>query len=372
MNNASYGPSIYFATDKNIFDALNEHKIDAATITELFLDRNTIVSSIADRVDLSRKFSRLQHDYFDHKKIASRLGVVPRRERITATKLLGKIEIENIRKAVEVIKNKFEASGDTVSVSKVGDGLVVLIQYSKIDYRRSEFNQVQRRDGVLEIMKSTDSVLVRSTQNSYIDGVRDSLVAALKSEVNGLVREDVSLFDYPDAQIRSRFFYDLFSKLPGYAFRDVTDLYVYKPTVGDLSGDVDVDSPQVERVALRGNQVSNSKIFTSLAKDGYYTVRVGWQAVDQSGKGHLYSIEVVFSDPVGCTGLSYVLLAVNERDETKGHRKARRSPTRGESEELSKAIEARARELIKILKNGAASSTEKDAETSLNAEDYGE
>ncbi|MDV0440322.1 hypothetical protein [Xanthomonas sacchari] len=366
MSEQKFGPSIYFATDKNIFDALNEHKVDSVTVIELFLDRNTIVSSESNRSDLSKRFSRLQHDYYDHKKISSRLGVVPRRERVTATQLLGKIAIDEVRRAVEAIKESFEDAGDSISVSKIADGMLVAIQYSKIDYRRSEFNQIQVRDGFLEIRMSDGTATIRSTQNSYIDSVRDTFIGALKKEVStDLARVDVSLYDYPEPKIRSRFFYDLFSGLPGYSFRDVTDVYVYKPKSGFLSEEVDVDSPQVERVALRGSGVSKTKLFNDLAAEGYYTVRVGWQAVGMFDRGHLYSIEVVFADPVGCTGLSYVVLGVNERDEKSGFRRARRSPTKGETEQLSKAIEARARELLAALKvakgvapQGAAKSTE--------------
>jgi hypothetical protein len=40
-----HGPSLYYATDKNVFDALNQHKVDMPTVLKLFERRNIVVSS---------------------------------------------------------------------------------------------------------------------------------------------------------------------------------------------------------------------------------------------------------------------------------------------------------------------------------------
>ncbi|WP_379654045.1 hypothetical protein [Pseudoxanthomonas sp. UC19_8] len=351
LNKSQFGPSIYFATDKNIFDALNEHKVDSSTMAELFLDRNTIVSATRDRVSLAFYFSKMNHDFYDHQRISQRLGVIPRRERMTSVELFGDVAAEELRGAIEKIKNDYEGTGDKVTVSKMADGFMVDIQYSKIDYRKSEFNQVQVRDGFLDIRSKDGKVIIRSSQNSYVDGFRDSFVGNLERVTDkDLQRFDVSLFEFTSPSIRSKFFYDLFSGLPGYAFQDVTDVYVYKPRSGVMSGDVDLESPQVERVALRGSGVSKTKIFRDLAADGYYTVRVTWVAKNIYEEGHLYTIEAVFTDPVACAGFSYVVLGVNERDGVE-FRKARRTPTKGESSRISNAIEDYARTLILALKS---------------------
>jgi hypothetical protein len=63
MKKRAYGPSLYYATDKNIFDALNQHKVDAATVAKLFHRRNIVVSKKTLREDLAQYFSRLTHDY---------------------------------------------------------------------------------------------------------------------------------------------------------------------------------------------------------------------------------------------------------------------------------------------------------------------
>src|ERR1700722_4374569 len=89
MKNRYHGPSLYFASDKNIFDALNQHKVDSRTVIKLFDDRNIIVSKKTPRETLALYFARLSHDFEDNQLIAARLGVAPRRERITSVKVMG-------------------------------------------------------------------------------------------------------------------------------------------------------------------------------------------------------------------------------------------------------------------------------------------
>ena len=84
MTKRAHGPSLYYASDKNIFDALNQHKVDIPTIMGLFERRNIIISPKTPRDELAKYFARQIHDYHDHRDIAARLGIAPRRERITS------------------------------------------------------------------------------------------------------------------------------------------------------------------------------------------------------------------------------------------------------------------------------------------------
>jgi len=48
-----FGASLYYASDKNIFDALTRSRVNAETMQDLFLRRNIIVSTKTDREDLA-------------------------------------------------------------------------------------------------------------------------------------------------------------------------------------------------------------------------------------------------------------------------------------------------------------------------------
>lgn len=341
--------AIYYVTDKNIFDALNEHKVDGATVAALFERRNTLVSHAAPRRWLAEYFSRLTHDYYDHKDIAQRLGIVPRRERITSIDVSGIPDFEQLKIAIQAIKDELESHGDVVRVTGKGRDLTMHIEYSTVDYRRSEFNQVQQRDGEIEFHATQDGYVVRNTQNDYINSVRDmTLGRIVTGDEAGIERSVISLFAFADPKQRSLFFFDLFSDLQGYDLRDVTDVHVFKGG-GDAFEESDVgDDSFVERISLRGRGVTRSEYLSSLGEDDYYVVRAAWRCKEKLGKGDEYALEALFADPKDCTGFSYIVLGVYDSDAgvVSAHRRA---PNKVEIALLSRVIETRARYLMSKL-----------------------
>lgn len=303
--------SLYYATDKNIFDALNEHKVDSATIVELFEQRNTIVSHSTPRKWLAEYFSRLSHDYYDHKSISERLGVTARRERITSLDVTGITKFQQLKDAVQKVKDELEQHGDVVKIVGKDQDITLQIEYSKIDYRRSEFNQVQMRDGAIEFHATSAGYVVRNTQNDYINSIRDMALGEIVTDAEGGIQKNaISLFAFPEAKTRSLFFYDLFNGLSGYLLRDVTDVHVFK--AGIDSDEEDLEDSFVERVSLRGHGVTRSEYLDALGNDDYYVVKVAWRCREELGKGDEFDIEAVFADPKDCTGFSYILLGVYE------------------------------------------------------------
>ena len=366
-----HGPSLYYATDKNIFDALNEHKVNSATVAGLFKSRNTLISPQLSRQKAAKYFSLLTHDYFDHQTIAAKLGVVARRERIATVDVVTEVTAEALWEVANDLARSLREDGDVVDVKREPGRLLFLVQYSQVDYRRSEFNQVQVKDGVIEFHVTSDGFVLRNTQNDYVDGIRDTLLQRIGEVAkSGLSTNQVTLFAFPDPGIRSEFFFDLFSGLDGYHLIDVTDVFVYKPAVSqgghnpdddDELDDESLDS-HVERVALRGRGVSRSDYLGRLTSDGYYTVRVAWKVKEKYSLGNAYDLEAVFADPLNCTKFSYLVVGVYDYT-NEGLSTQRRTPNRGEVAELSKAIEARARKLMVALTAQLVLENESDGAT---------
>ncbi|WP_220805941.1 hypothetical protein [Achromobacter sp. UMC71] len=354
MKKRAYGPSLYYASDKNVFDALNQHKVDAPTVSRLFQRRNVVVSKKTPREDLAKYFSTLTHDYYDHKEIAARLGVAARRERTTSMDVSGIDDVEDLQAVVEQLKKEMEASGDTVRVTRDGDNLNIGVQYSQIDYKRNEFSQVQVRDGTVEFVKSATGYVVRNTQNDYLNGVRETLLAKVEKVVPApLTKVTVSLFDIPSPKLRSKFFHELASSLPGFVRRDVTDVYVFKakPESEEDDGEDTADSSEthVERVFLRGNGVSRSEILNGLLdEEDYYIIKMGWTATEILGDGNVYDVEAGFSDFRDCTGFSFILSGVFPVEDGRTSTR-RRSPHKHEIHAFSRVIESKARDLVTAL-----------------------
>lgn len=354
MKKRTHGPSLYYASDKNVFDALNQHKVDTPTVVKLFQRRNIVVSKKTPRDELAKYFSTLTHDYHDHKEIAVKLGVAVRRERTTSMDVSGVGDTDDLQGVVEQLKKELEASGDTVQVSRDGDNISIRVQYSEVDYKRSEFSQVQVRDGTIEFVKSATGYVVRNTQNDYLNGVRETLLAKVEKTTSApLTKVVVTLFDIPSAKLRSRFFHELARSLPKFVLRDVTDVYVFKAKP-DMDGDEDDDDDgsgsHVERVFLRGSGVSRSEILNELLdEEDYYIIKMGWTATELLGDGNVYDVEAGFSEPKDCTGFSFILSGVFPLEEGKVSAK-RRPPHKHEIDAMSRVIESKARDLVAKLR----------------------
>lgn len=348
------GPSLYYASDKNIFDALNQSKVDRDTIQAMFRRRNVVCSKQTKRDELSRFFSRLTHDLIDHHDLSARLGVVPRRERVTAVDLVGEPPTRDaLQRAVDVLKSKLGSHGDVVQVTNHGESISLRINYSVIDYKKSEFSQLQHRTGVIEVIRESGRLVLRSSKSDYIDNAKDELIRQIEAETDHeLMRREISLFHHPSPAKRSQFFYDLMTGLPGYDRKDVTDVFVFKPRPeqnDDLNDEdsEEVSEPHIERILLRGVGVSQSELLRDLTREkAYYIAKVGWLAVASKGDGAGYDIEATFADPRTCTGFSYILRGVYDLGENGRLAKKKRSPSRDEIDGIAQVIEAKARDLM--------------------------
>ncbi|PHM21276.1 MAG: hypothetical protein CK604_02460 [Curvibacter sp. PD_MW3] len=369
MKKPQQGPSLYYASDKNIYDALNQSRVDNDTVQGLFSRRNIVCSKRTPREELSRFFSRLTHDYLDHKEISLRLGVISRRERITSVDLRGDIKKDDVTRAIHKIREELQSEGDVVHVSEEGGSIIMNVHYSTIDYKRSEFSQLQQKDGHLELIKVGNDYVLRSTHSDYVDQIRDAFARQLEKETSKPIeRVSVNLSGIKSNSARSQFFYDLMSELPGYVRRDVTDVYVYKPRPNPAADDSDEEAAEVdthvEKVLMKGNGVTQSKLLSDLIQvQNYYISRVEWIATEQLGKGFAFDVEVMFSDPKECTGFSYLLRGVYELEDNGKLSKKRRPPTKSEIDTVSRAIEDKAKELVERLNKSSITPTPKTGGT---------
>jgi len=353
MKKPPHGPSIYYATDKNVFDALNQHRVDQATIRQLFADRNVLVSKHTDKSELAKYFSRLVHDYQDHQRIATRLGVANRREKVTAVEITTPLKVDQIETAISSIKAELEKEGDVVLVTRDGDDISLIVQYSEVDYAKTEFKQVQHKDGVIQFKKESDTYVVRSSQNEYVNKVREAVFSSVEKKNSiKLERRVVSLYDVVLPSLRSEFFYNLIHGIEGMGKHDVTELYVYRntPEASDEDDEEElsdedarnneVQDSRIERIALRGKGVEQSQELKDIISKSadFYTIRTVWKVREAMGEGHVFELDAHFASARDCTGFSYLVRGVYPCEDGVISKK-RRSPRTDEVERLSSLIE---------------------------------
>lgn len=351
-----FGPSLYFASDKVIFDSLNQHQVNIDLVRELLNERGIVVSADTPKEELAKYFSRLTADYFDHQSIAVKLGRVAKRERITASELTGEIKDSHILNALNGLKSQLEEAGDHVDISVQDGRITALISYEHVDYTRIDLRQVEPRDAIIEFTKEpTGAYVVRSTQNVDIDPIVETVVSNLNEQVGGkLDRSRVNMESIATPALRTKFFESLIKGIEGYKFVTVTEAYCYKPKLSELEREDDVDEetedleqlPYVEKVSLRGEGVNRSFVIKELYEKGYYIVKVVWRVqVANKADSDIFELEAQFSRPEHCTGFSYRTKTVIMVDEGKVTTK-RRSPKKDEEDNLFRLIEQAAKRAL--------------------------
>ena len=348
---ARFGPSLYFATDKVIFDAINHTQVKTELIRELLFERGIITSPKTTKYELAQYFSRLTADYFDHLNIGTKLGKIAKRERITYADISEPLTKAEILEGLTSVKTALEAQGNRVTLEVSGDRLLARLEYEHIDYTEVEFRQVQPRDSIIEFLKDDSGKYVaRSTQNSFTDIAIDQVFSNINSDRETPVKQNrISLEGYADPEIRTKFFKNLINSIKNHTFVTVTEAYCYKPRIklnlsDDDEGEKDLeDRPDVVRVTLKGTGVTKSFVIDELYDKGYYIVKVVWRVKpDFSLDADLFELEAQFGEPDSCTDFSYqarnALIFENGKITDK-----KRTPKQEEQDNLFRLIEAAAK-----------------------------
>lgn len=346
---ARFGPSLYFANDKVIFDAINHAQVNTDLIRELLFERGIITSPKTTKYELAQYFSRLTADYFDHLNIANKLGKVAKRERITYAEISEAVTKQEILDGFAVVKSALEAQGNRVTLDVTGDRVLAKLDYEYIDYTEVEFRQVQPRDAVIEFLKDdSGNYVVRSTQNSYIDIAVDQVFSAINAAREKPVKQNrISLEGHANPELRTKFFHTLINSVEHHAFVTVTEAYCYKPRAKPSIEDDDdkelEDQPNVVRVTLKGTGVTKSFVIDGLYDKGYYIVKVVWRVKPTASMdADVFELEAQFGEPDSCTEFSYQARSALVFENGKLTDK-KRTPKSEEQDNIFRLIEAAAK-----------------------------
>jgi len=359
--------SIYSASDKALFDALNQGVVTSTDMRQLFLTHGIIISRSTSRRDLAAHFSRLVHDYDDFQALAKLFDTGQRRERLTSFRVNSSAQLENFETAAHAIVQNLKGDTDTaVSVSANEDGVLkIAVRYKIFHFNKSEFRQVETRDAVVTIEQEGGVVIIRGPQNEKVDEICRSLLSTVKTEVEGdFDVSEISLESFLNPEQRTGFFIELIGLVHGYKKHDVSDVYVYKPKEKSKSDQDDGDDGVVEdedenidlgihisRASLKGEGVLESQEMKALITRGFYISKIIWQAKTNEIDSDIYEFEAQFSEPETCTRFSYLVKGHHKYQGNKIHSKTRTQLTPDEDIELSKAIEAAARISLKKLED---------------------
>tara|TARA_Y100001934_G_C12309115_1_gene753993 strand:- start:267 stop:1367 length:1101 start_codon:yes stop_codon:yes gene_type:complete len=310
------GPSIYIPTDKNIFDALQHKKVTQSELVTFLRKRGILVSNSAQKQQLIEKISAMTLGYRDFEWLGRILENPNRKDKSTHATLKGEIEGKHVKSACEAVKANLAADGDdSVTVIKKGNKTTLKVTYVDHDFTKTEMRQRSVKTCEIEIEQSDNSVVMKMPSTKKGKEISEQLKGALRyqaKEESGkdLQEHSISLEAISDAKSRSEFFDILIRNIADFELDTVTSVDVFNFRFGG-SDEFDEEDTEarlasyINKAALNGEGVLESKEFSQLHSQGFYIYRIVWLANEIGTEKPRVEFEVQFGDPATCTDFTY-------------------------------------------------------------------
>lgn len=343
---------LYSVTDKALFDALNTSKINNAELKDLFLSRGVIISADTKREELALEFSKYNHDYYDHQRIASAMGVVQRKEKTTTSDYTTGVDKESLEEALNALKKQITKEKDLCIWHEDKNGnFIVDITYETPDYTKSEFKQIVKKDASITIEKTDSGYRLRYPDNSKVKEYERTIRKSLESMAEEAGQEfdsaRINLASIEAPSARTSFFQKLLYRMDGFKLIDVTDVYVFHPRATDDEKDKSGESGiHISRASLKGEGVLKSDELQEFYNRGFYISRIRWKFEENLAGSDIYVIEAMFGEPESFEDFSYI---TRGKFKYKSRGDYNKNPSKLDKEEelrISKLIEDTARMIV--------------------------
>lgn len=336
--------NLYFATEKNIYDALHHKRITNSILHDILLKKGIIVSEDMDKEDLIEEVSKLPHGYIDLKDIKSKVQTYDVRESQTKVSLDTSTNQEEVKEAIDIMRKKYPTTRSEVfklSTKKDG-GLSLELHYDDIDLSRTELRQIDKKIVKLDFSIADGKIDIRMPQNAKskeLTALIEKELASLKKE--SITRFEISLESITDPTLRSQFFHDLMHGIEGYEVEDVNNIEVNRFTTksSDEDDDEKIDAGYVKKAVLKGESVNSSSIFSDLHKKGYFISRVSWSSIPTNKVGDKIILEAFFKNSDSCVDFAYNIKGINNYNKGK-YNITTRSANELEKKSIGRLIEA--------------------------------
>jgi hypothetical protein len=351
-----FGPSIFFASDKSIYDVLMQKKVPLSKLLDFLRNRGILMSEKIPREDVAIYISRTFVDYYMLQQIASFAESGERKEKITSTFVEAEIEGTELISACQSVKNLMHDKGEMCEISQQGDTTKVLITYEEVDLSKTELKQRTTKTCEIEIKKTEDGISIRQPANLKASSISAAIVESLSyTKSVELVPQIIDLQAFSEAEARSFFFERLIRSIDGYEFEDVRAVSInhHRPNIEDEESedieDLDRDVPgYISKAVLAGTGVLQSSEFSQLHSKGFFISRIVWIAVDRRlTNDRRIELEAEFGNPVLCQDFKYVCKGFFERKEDGSFNITRKPFNLQEDKEIMTLLEKASRAAFK-------------------------
>ncbi|WP_259647767.1 hypothetical protein [Pseudomonas amygdali] len=341
--------SLYFASDKAIFDALTQRSLTSAELRKVFLSRGIVISNESDKKFLASRFSALFHDYYDYRSLSLLVGGRDSREKTTNVVVTTAVSKDQLTDALTSVKEWLvDNEHEQAEVAVHGDQLKLTVKYQKLDLSQAEFRQVVEKTAEVTLEKQGNGWKITGPMNDKFKDITDQLYSQIEIVTDqDVATRTISLEAIPDGGIRTNFLRDLIRNLKDMEVVDVVDVSTFNPKDRedddlDLSDealviedsieiesedDGEEDDPEAElakpqpearvhkiiridKASLKGKGVLESKQLLELEGHGFYLWKIRWTAREKLVGSEIVQFEAQFGNQAKCCDFSYIVKGV--------------------------------------------------------------
>lgn len=344
--------SLYFASDKAIYDALTQRSLTSAELRKVFLSRGIVISNESDKKFLANRFSALFHDYYDYRNLSLLVGGRASREKTTNVVVTTAVTKDQLTDALTSVKEWLvDDQHEQAEVAVHGDQLKLTVKYQKLDLSQAEFRQVVEKTAEVILEKQGSGWKITGPMNDKFKDITDKLYSQIEIVTDqDVATRTISLEAIPDAGIRTNFLRSLIRNLKDMEVVDVVDVSTFNPKDQedddlDLSDDalviedsIEVESedegeegeegdpeaelakPQpearihkiirIDKASLKGKGILESKQLLELEGHGFYLWKIRWKARERLVGSELVLFEAQFGNQAKYCDFSYIVKGV--------------------------------------------------------------
>lgn len=357
------------ANDNDIYDLLisGKQRLTETVLREILRDRGIFCSPEDDREEIADYISVLPHGFHDVAFIMQKRDPGPRREKTTSININALLTPEELKDAATNYENSF-GDRERITHRPASNGsYVVRVGYDEFNRTKTRLLQKERQEAEIEFIVQDGKTVARLPATDKAQRIIAELTERIESKRKERISIDkIELTGITTAELKSRFFTQLISQVPGLKLINVMSLKVSSERSEDGEEDdaLDLESQDadgadalmfaavVHSMHLNGQNLVQSQEYKELTKRGFYITAISWRAEMQSEPPDIIQFDAAFQDRKEGKGFKYGITGAF-RAHKGTHRKSIAPVADAEKAALFALLECAARKIIATLRQDA-------------------
>jgi hypothetical protein len=358
------------ANDNDIYDLLisGKQRLTGSVLREILRDRGIFCSPEDDREQLADYISVLPHGFHDVAFIMQKRDPGPRREKTTSVRINALLTPDELKEAMADYESSF-GDRERITHRPASNGsYVVRVGYDEFNRTKTRLLQKETQEAEIEFIVQDGKTVARLPATEKAQRIIAEVTERVeRKRKERILLDKIELTGITTAELKSRFFTQLISQIPGLKLINVMSLKVSSERSEDGEEDdaldlEDQDEPGadalmfaavVHSMHLSGQNLVQSKEYKELTKRGFYITAISWRAELQSEPPDIIQFDAAFQDRKDGKGFKYGITGAF-RAHKGTHRKSITPVLDAEKASLFASLEETARKIIATLRQDAA------------------